>query len=90
MVEATDDTYIFSKSVRSLTRNTLEMERFQYAYRWQTQWTKSYAYVLMSEAEKEYPETITFQSVSIGGMDVDPLTITEHVITVIKNDLMFL
>ena len=26
MVEATDDTYIFSKSIKSLTRNTLEME----------------------------------------------------------------
>lgn len=90
MVEATDDTYIFSKSVQSLTKNTLEMEHFQYAYGWQTQWTKSYAYVLMSEAEKEYPETITFQSVSIGGIDVNPLTITEHMITLIKNDLVFL
>ncbi|KDR65054.1 hypothetical protein GALMADRAFT_82330 [Galerina marginata CBS 339.88] len=37
MVEATDDTYIFSKSIDSLRRNTLEMERFQYAYGWLTQ-----------------------------------------------------
>jgi hypothetical protein len=90
MVEATDDTYIFSRSVDSLIENTLKMERFQYAYGWQTQWTKSFAYVLTPEADKEFPETITFQSVSIGGRDVNPLTITEHSISLIKNDLMFL
>jgi hypothetical protein len=66
MVEATDDTYIFSKSVHSLVGSTLKMERFQYAYGWQTQWTKSFAYVLNPEVDKEYPETIKFQSVSIG------------------------
>jgi hypothetical protein len=37
MVEATDDTYIFSKSIDSLVSHTLKMERFQYAYGWQTQ-----------------------------------------------------
>jgi len=41
MVEATDNSYIFSKSLVSLVRNTLEMERFQFAYRWMTQWSKS-------------------------------------------------
>ena len=90
MVEATDDTYIFSKSIQSLMENTLKMERFQYAYRWQTQWTKSYAYILTPEANNDFPETLTFQSVSIGGREVDPLTITEHPITLIKNDLVFL
>ena len=90
MVEATDDTYIFSKSIQSLTENTLKMERFQYAYGWQTQWTKSFAYILTPETNSDYPETITFQSVSIGGREVNPLTITEHPITLIKNDLVFL
>lgn len=90
MVEATDDTYIFSKSIESLVKNTLIMERFQYAYGWQTQWTKSLAYVLNSDTGKEYPNTITFQSVSIGGPEINPLTISEHPITLIKNDLMFL
>ena len=90
MVEATDDTYIFSKSIESLVKNTLVMERFQYAYGWQTQWAKSYAYILTSETEKECPESITFQSVSIGGIEVDPLTISEHPIALIKNDLIFL
>ena len=90
MVEATDDTYIFSKSIKSLMRNTLEMECFQYAYGWQTQWAKSYAYILTPETNNDYPDTITFQSVSIGGREVDPLTIAEHPIKLIKNDLVFL
>jgi len=90
MVEATDDTYIFSKSIDSLVENTLKMERFQYAYGWQTQWTKSYAYLLAPETEKSYPHSITFQSVSIGGREVNPLTITEHPIVLIKDDLVFL
>lgn len=46
MVEAADDSYIFSKSLASLQRNALAMERFQYAYGWLTQWAKSKAYVL--------------------------------------------
>ena len=36
MVEATDDTYIFSRTIKSLQQNTLAMERFQYAYGWLT------------------------------------------------------
>lgn len=40
MVEAADDSYIFSKSLASLQRNALAMERFQYAYGWLTQWAK--------------------------------------------------
>ncbi|KJA27645.1 hypothetical protein HYPSUDRAFT_130807 [Hypholoma sublateritium FD-334 SS-4] len=32
MVEATDDSFIFSRSLKSLQSNTLAMERFQYAY----------------------------------------------------------
>jgi hypothetical protein len=51
MVEATNDTYIFSKSIDLLISHTLKMEQFQYAYRWQTQWTKSNVYVLAPEPE---------------------------------------
>lgn len=89
MVEATDDTYIFSKTIESLQRNTLEMERFQYAYGWLTQWSKSNAYILAPEKETIYPDEITFQSVSVG-QGVDPMIITEHKIALIKNDLDFL
>jgi hypothetical protein len=90
MVEATDDSYIFSRSADSLIRNTLAMERFQYAYGWQTQWAKSNAYIIAPAKEKTYPDTITFESVTIGGREVDPLKITKHTIALIKNDLDFL
>ncbi|ESK81507.1 hypothetical protein Moror_15682 [Moniliophthora roreri MCA 2997] len=36
MVEATDDSYIFSTLLNSLQSNILAMERFQYAYGWLT------------------------------------------------------
>ncbi|KDR77658.1 hypothetical protein GALMADRAFT_119768 [Galerina marginata CBS 339.88] len=90
MVEATDDTYIFSRSAESLVQHTLAMERFQYAYGWQTQWAKSNAYIIAPRNDKTYPNTITFQSVTIGGREVNPLAITEHTIALIKNDLDFL
>ena len=89
MVEATDDTYIFSRTIESLRRSTLEMERFQYAYGWLTNWSKSNAYLIAPEAGKQYPDNITFQSVSVG-RGVDPLTVTEHTISLIKDDLDFL
>ncbi|KAJ7774185.1 hypothetical protein DFH07DRAFT_683231, partial [Mycena maculata] len=41
MTEATDDSFLFAKSLPSLRRNTLAMERFQFAYGWLTQWTKT-------------------------------------------------
>ncbi|KAF8953177.1 hypothetical protein BDZ97DRAFT_1873600 [Flammula alnicola] len=89
MVEATDDSYIFSKSIESLRANTLIMERFQYAYGWLTQWTKSNAYLLAPEQGKTYPDTITFESVSVG-QGVNPLAITKHTIALIKDDMDFL
>jgi hypothetical protein len=89
MVEATDNSYIFSKSIDSLRKNTLIMEQFQYAYGWLTNWTKSNAYLLAPEQGKIYPETITFDSVSVG-QEVDPLTIINHTIALIKDDMDFL
>ncbi|KAJ7015871.1 hypothetical protein C8F04DRAFT_876197, partial [Mycena alexandri] len=41
MVEATDDSHLFSRSLPSLRRNVLAMERFQFAYGWTTNWLKS-------------------------------------------------
>ena len=87
MVEATDDSYIFSKSLESLRRNALAMEHFQYAYGWLTQWAKSKAYVLA--ATENHPDTIKFQSVSTG-RGVNPLDITEHDVVLVKDDLDFL
>ena len=87
MVEATDDSYIFSKSLESLQRNALAMERFQYAYGWLTQWAKSKAYVL--SAAGDTPDTVKFQSVSTG-IGINPLDITEHNVALVKDDLDFL
>jgi len=87
MVEATDDSYIFSRSLVSLQCNTLAMERFQYAYSWLTQWAKSKAYVLL--AAGDHPDTVKFQSVSTG-RGVNPLAITEHDVALIRDDLDFL
>jgi hypothetical protein len=38
MVEATDDSIIFAKDLKTLQKYTLIMERFQYAYGWRTSW----------------------------------------------------
>ena len=65
------------------------MERFQYAYRWLTNWSKSNAYLIAPETGKKYPDNITFQSVSVG-RGVNPLTVTEYTISLIKDDLDFL
>ncbi|KAJ3717448.1 hypothetical protein C8R42DRAFT_534956, partial [Lentinula raphanica] len=46
MVKATDDSIIFAASETSLARSCLMMERFQYAYGWTTNWSKSLAFIL--------------------------------------------
>ncbi len=89
MVEATDDSYIFSKSEESLRRTALIMERFQYAYGWLTQWSKSNAYILAPEPGKTYPDTITFESVTTG-LGMNPLDITKRTISLIRDDMDFL
>lgn len=87
MVEVADDSYIFFKSLESLQHNTLAMERFQFAYGWLTQWAKLRAYVLL--APGDHPDTIKFQLVSTG-IGVNPLDITEHDVTLVRDDLDFL
>lgn len=89
MVEATDDSYIFSKSIESLRENTLIMERFQYAYGWLTQWSKSNAYILSPDPDTTYLDTITFDSVSSEN-GTDPLIVTQKTIALIKDDMDFL
>ncbi|KAJ7157539.1 hypothetical protein C8R43DRAFT_883185, partial [Mycena crocata] len=87
MVEATDDSYIFSRTLPSLQRNVLAMERFQFAYGWLTQWRKSKAFVL--EPASDMPDTIELQSTT-NVTGVDPLTVTIHKVKLIKNELDFL
>ena len=46
MLEASDDSFLFLKSLSSLRRNTLAMERFQFVYVWMTPWSKLMACLL--------------------------------------------
>ncbi|KAJ6615971.1 hypothetical protein B0H10DRAFT_2219845 [Mycena sp. CBHHK59/15] len=87
MTEATDDSYIFAKSLPSLRRNTLEMERFQFAYGWLTQWMKTMAYTI--QASGNLPAKITFDSVT-DQRGVDPMIVTQHEVPLIRDELDFL
>ena len=87
MAEATDDSYIFSKSINSLRTMTLEMERFQFAYGWLTQWLKTVAFVL--NCNDTVPEKISFPSISTGN-NQNPMDITEHEVPLIQDELEFL
>ena len=87
MVEATDDFFIFSKSLSSLIKNMLEMEQFQFAYGWMTQWSKSCAYIL-GESD-DLPNQAVFQSVSTLP-NTDPMIVSEHRVDLIDNQLDFL
>jgi hypothetical protein len=55
MVEATDNSYLFATSLSTLQRLCLEAKRFQYAYRWLTQWTKTKAYVIYPDKDTHQP-----------------------------------
>ena len=46
MVEAMDDSYLFAATFPGLQFFCLQMERFQYAYNWFTQWNKRTVYIL--------------------------------------------
>ncbi|TFK21088.1 hypothetical protein FA15DRAFT_718181 [Coprinopsis marcescibilis] len=84
MVGATDDSYIFSTSQKSLLTNTLQMECFQYAYGWLMQWSKSKAY-----KSTNLPTTIEFESVSTGP-NANPMTVKKHEVSLVRDELDFL
>ena len=63
------------------------MERFQYAYGWMTQWSKSMACVL--SAAMDQPNSISLPSVTIQ-RGVNPLILTEHEVPLIHDELEFL
>jgi hypothetical protein len=87
MAEATDDSFLFSKTIKSLRNNTLAMERFQFAYGWLTQWTKTHAYLL--QAKGTHPTTLMMPSIT-NERGVDPLVVTEHEVPLIRDELEFL
>ena len=87
MIEATDDSILFARSLPALQSFCLLEERFQFAYGWLTNWLKTTAYVL-SPSETP-PETVSLPSITVKP-GVSPLTITYHDVPLIKNELEFL
>jgi hypothetical protein len=87
MVEATDDSYLFARSLTTLQRNALAMEHFQFAYGWLTQWTKLMAYIL--EPSSDPPAFADFKSATTTA-GANPLNITTHRVALCSNELDFL
>ena len=87
MVEATDDSFLFSRSLPSLRKNTLAMEWFQYAYGWMMQWSKLMACLI--SATGDHPSTISLPSVTVE-RGANPLIVTEHEVPLIHDKLEFL
>ena len=87
MVEAMDDSYIFAKSIHGLQFFCLQMERFQFAYNWLTQWSKTLVYIL--EDPSIELETVAMLSIT-KTPGKDPWTITYHPMNVIHGQLEML
>ena len=87
MIEATDDSIIFARSIPALQSFCLLAERFQFAYGWLTNWTKTTAFVLSPDGTQ--PATLTMPSITIQP-GVSPLNITNHDVPLILNELDFL
>ncbi len=64
------------------------MERFQFAYGWITNWTKTQAYILQPTAEITTSKMI-FDSIHTRD-DGDLSVVVEHEVSLIKNELEFL
>src|ERR1700683_4114230 len=75
MVEATDDSYIFALTLQALQSFCLEMERFQFAYGWLTQWAKTTVYRLGPPGPA--PDTVSMPSIPIQE-GAHPHTISWH------------
>jgi hypothetical protein len=87
MVEATDDSYIFARTLQTLCSFCLEMERFQFAYGWLTQWAKTSAYLLGPSGPA--PDTVSMPSITIQD-GVHPHTVTWHDVPLKVGELEFL
>jgi hypothetical protein len=87
MTEATDDSIIFASSIPALQTFCLVEERFQFAYGWVTNWLKTTAYVLSLVGNQ--PDTISMLSITVEP-GVSPLSITNHDVQLIQNELEFL
>jgi hypothetical protein len=88
MVEATDNSFLFSKSLRTARNFCLHMEHFQFTYGWLTQWSKTFAYILNNKNPNP-PDRISFPSVTIEP-GIDPWTVKNFEDPVIRTGLDFL
>jgi hypothetical protein len=87
MIEATDDSIIFARSLPALQSFCLLEEQFQFAYGWLTNWLKTSCFVLSPSGTQ--PETVSLPSITVKP-GVSPLTITNHDVPLICNELDFL
>ena len=87
MVEAMDDSYIFATSLTGLQFFCLQMEHFQFAYNWLTQWSKTSVFVLEDPAISA--EKIVMPSITRTA-GKDPWNITYHPVEVIHDQLEML
>lgn len=87
MVEATDDSFIFAKTLTGLQYFCVSMERFQFAYGWLTQWLKTVVYALQPRGE--VPEKVTMPSIT-NKPGKDPWSITYHPVPVLVNQMEML
>lgn len=87
MIEATDDSIIFARSVQVLQSFCLLKEHVQYAYGWLTNWMKTTAFILSPSGPQ--PEIISLPSITVKP-GVSPLIITYHDVPLISDELEFL
>jgi hypothetical protein len=87
MVEATDNSHLFSRTQASLCRNVLAMEQFQFAYGWTTNWGKSIVFVLKPSGTPL--DTANFDSITVQA-GVNPLTISIHTVKLVAYKFEFL
>jgi hypothetical protein len=87
MVEMTDNSYIFALTLKALQWFCLEMEYFQFAYGWLTQWENTTAYWLGPSGPA--PDTISMASITIQE-GVHPHMISWHNVPLRVGELEFL
>ena len=87
MVEATDDSIIFARSLPALQSFCLLEERFQFAYGWLTNWLKSSCHVISPSGPQ--PDKVSLPSITVKP-GVSPLVVTHHDIPLIIGELDFL
>ena len=91
MVEATDDSIIFARDLKTLQMFTLIMERFQYAYGWLTSWKKTVAYGICLP-ENQQPGMIQMPSITSTSQDghYDETKVTWHEVPLRIGEIQFL